>query len=584
MNAASSLIALLALGILTACGGSSSGGDAPRATLTVSPTSLEVFAASDIPTTLTVTNTSNSISVTAVNALLPAGWTDVVQDSSDCATLPPQASCTLSFTAGSVNHAQAAVDIRGRGAKNAPATIVINPANGAGIQALTATRVSMETGQSLLMQFLNNSATITATNISARLAGTALAGNVTQDASGCAAVLPGAVCTLQFTAIDTTVSPTSFSIKGDNTSTIGGSISISTPTSAQLSIAGSPLVLRATAGTPATGTLTVANDSATVTASNIRAELAGTALDGNLSQDASDCVALAPGQSCTLVFTPGSNAVAQTAVAIGGDNTSQVGASIVIDAPQATLGVAGSPLTLVASGTTESLVVTNLSNDTAHDVAANFTGTALDGNVAQINPPCTLAPFQSCNLTFAPGNTPVAQTSFAIAGSDTNTVVASMTIRALAAGDLFGGGMVLVAPSGNAPGLIVSTAGATISAWSSSNALIGAADNENGAANTETIVMALGNIGPAANYCDTLVDGSYSDWFLPAKNQLNAIMAAAAGLVPDPGLFSGSYYWSSTESDLNATFDAWARSSTGLEVRLPKFAAIDVRCVREFTL
>jgi prepilin-type N-terminal cleavage/methylation domain-containing protein len=51
------------------------------------------------------------------------------------------------------------------------------------------------------------------------------------------------------------------------------------------------------------------------------------------------------------------------------------------------------------------------------------------------------------------------------------------------------------------------------------NELTAAADN--GAANTATLAGLAGSY-PAADYCDALVQGGYSDWYLPAKDQLTA--------------------------------------------------------------
>lgn len=577
------IIALL----LTACGGSGSGGDDPvvaKAVLTVSPASIELIAQSETPVTLTVTNTSNSIAVTAISALLPSSWTDVVQDASGCASLPPQAHCTLSFTPGNASHPLASVDISGHNTETASATIVVSPFNGAVIEALTATVVSMELGQTVTMGVVNNSATVTAINVSARLAGTALAGNVTQDASDCAIVLPGQACHFNISSGNTTVSPTSFSIRGDNTNTIGGSIEIIQPGSAPIAIAGSPLVLQATNGAAVAGTLTITNLSTDVIATNISASFGGTALAGNIIQDASACVTLVPAASCTLTFTPGSTAVAQTSFAIQGDNTSQVGASIAIDAPQTTVSVSGSPLTLFANGPSGALTITNTSSDTATNIVSNFTGTALDGNVTETGNTCTnLAAGNSCTLTYTPGNTGVAQTSFAIAGSNTNTLVASMTVSTLAVGDSYAGGIVFVLPSGSTPGIIVSTV-EDFRQWDLVGTSTGATSNTDGAANTDTIVALYGTgTNYAAGYCAgySVVDGSvtYGDWYLPAIDELGVLM----GVSDSEGLavYSSSPYWSSTEVD--ATDARYRSYGAGAQVA-QRVSNLFIRCARPFTL
>lgn len=597
MKSTSLFFAALSVVLLSACGGSSSGGDdtpkpppteqpvPPRAVLSVTPSSIELVAKSGNPVTLTVANTSNDTTATAISALLPSSWTDVTQDASGCASLPPQAQCTLSFTPGATSHPQATVNIKGANTETASATIVVSPPNGAVIVELTATMVSVEAGQTIMMMVQNTSATVTATNISARLAGTVLAGNVTQDATGCIAVPPGASCSLSFVAGNTPVSSTSFSIRGDNTSTIGGSIAITVPTTAQLGIAGSPLVLQATAGTATAGTLTITNLSSDVTATNIYAHFGGTALAGNMIQDVNDCAVLAPGASCTLTFTPESTAVAQTSLAIYGDNTSQVGASIAIDPPQATLSVSGSPLELFANGTAKTLVVTNISADRAENIAANFTGTALDGNVVHDASACPLLlPSQSCLLTFTPGSTAVASTAFAIAGSNTNTLVANMTITALAVGDTFAGGIVMVLPSGNTPGLIV--AGGELSLeWGGFSINTLATSATDGAANTARIIDEIGNNSGtpyAAQYCNvhsvSVGAVTYDDWFLPASDQLAELITA--DISESIGIFSNTY-WSSSEVD---DFTAVTVTNIATGASSDKRSLRWVRCARAFTL
>jgi hypothetical protein len=96
----------------------------------------------------------------------------------------------------------------------------------------------------------------------------------------------------------------------------------------------------------------------------------------------------------------------------------------------ATITVLSSPLTLTTNGPTSTLTITNISSlVAATNIASNFTGTALDGNVTETGNTCAnLAPFASCTLTFTPGGTVVAQTNFAIQGSNTNTVTAAIKI------------------------------------------------------------------------------------------------------------------------------------------------------------
>ena len=92
--------------------------------------------------------------------------------------------------------------------------------------------------------------------------------------------------------------------------------------------------------------------------------------------------------------------------------------------------------------------------------------------------------------------------------------------------------------------LIVSTYNyETIKQWKTANTTSGTASTTDGLANTN----AMNNTThPAAYYCATTMDGvgGVSDWYLPAKDELNMVYASG-GVV---GGFRRSFHWSSTES------------------------------------
>lgn len=94
--------------------------------------------------------------------------------------------------------------------------------------------------------------------------------------------------------------------------------------------------------------------------------------------------------------------------------------------------------------------------------------------------------------------------------------------------------------------LIVSTYNyETSKQWkTTTNFTSGTTSTDDGLANTN----AMNNTThPAAYYCATTMDGvgGVSDWYLPAKNELNMVYASG-GVV---GGFCRSNYWSSTEYD-----------------------------------
>lgn len=574
-------IVALALG---ACGGHSSGGDnSPRPTISAAVASLALIAGNSTAVALTITNDSNE-TVNDVTAVLPAGWSDV--SATSCAVLAPHQSCIIYFSAGTSSHAATAINIEGRNSQpfsivlsvTAPTAAVISSANST-LHLVAGSAVSES------ITITNNQLLLAATNVAADFTGTALNGNVTQDASGCVSIAPGASCTLTFTPHNTAVTAASFPIKGDNTNVVAGNIEVTLPTSATINVtAGSPLVLQATNGSAVAGTLTITNASTALTATNIAAVLTGTALDGAVTQDASNCASVPPLASCTLSFTPGNSAVANTSVIIHGDNTSQVAASIAANGPLATLSVTGSPLVLFANGSTGSLTVTNTSVDPAANIVSNFTGTALDGLVTETGNTCaSVAASASCTLTFTPGGGGVAQTSFPIAGSNTPTILGA--IRILDIGDLYQGGVVFKLPSGGNPGLIAATADSSSGIqWGGFGTLTNAQSASDGATNTVTIITALGNNGGipyAAALCANLTDGGFNDWYLPADNELNTLYLNRVAV---GGFNATAPYWSSTETSGNPMFFANIQEfDTGSQLLdVKNSAASFVRCIRQF--
>ena len=115
-----------------------------------------------------------------------------------------------------------------------------------------------------------------------------------------------------------------------------------------------------------------------------------------------------------------------------------------------------------------------------------------------------------------------------------------------------------------------------------------------GQANTTAIVLALNSVpevGGAAQLCDDLVIGSYSDWFLPSKDELhlvytNLVLFSVGGF--DTGANS---YWSSSEDtvglgapmNIPAGRRAWREYfQTGLRSETPKANTMYVRSVTAF--
>jgi len=80
----------------------------------------------------------------------------------------------------------------------------------------------------------------------------------------------------------------------------------------------------------------------------------------------------------------------------------------------------------------------------------------------------------------------------------------------------------------------------------------------------------------AKSACESLVSNSYSDWFLPNKEQLNLLYNKRSAV----GGFSVNSYWSSSESGANY---AWYQYfGDGSQSDDHKYFSIRVRAVRAF--
>ncbi len=74
--------------------------------------------------------------------------------------------------------------------------------------------------------------------------------------------------------------------------------------------------------------------------------------------------------------------------------------------------------------------------------------------------------------------------------------------------------------------------------------------------------------------CDTSTAFGFDDWYLPSKNELNAIYENRDAI----GGFTTNFYWSSTES---SETDAWRQNFyDGKKDAAHKFEKGEIRCVR----
>ena len=209
---------------------------------------------------------------------------------------------------------------------------------------------------------------------------------------------------------------------------------------------------------------------------------------------------------------------------------------------------------------------------TAITATAQYTGT-----VAWVP---TEDPFEG-DKVYVATITLTAKTGFTLAGVAANfftvaeaTIVTNTTdsgvITAIfpetrAVGDSYGGGIIAYLLQSGDPGydpnvyhgLIAATADqSTGIAWSNiTDTSVGTTGTAlgTGQANTTAIVGQTGCTSGAAKLCDDLTEGSYSDWYLPSRDELNklCINQVAIGGFNDG---SDGLYWSSTEYDANSAY------------------------------
>ena len=200
---------------------------------------------------------------------------------------------------------------------------------------------------------------------------------------------------------------------------------------------------------------------------------------------------------------------------------------------------AGTGLWTIASGTGGSFA-------NATSPVSNFTGTP--NTVYQLvwtisNPPCSPSS-DTVSVTMPTGST----LPSVICGSPSYTLY--------------------VHPTDNAPAML----------WGCVGITSGATDQWNGAANTPLIVQMCGQ-NTAAWVCDNLVAYGYSDWYLPAYNELDCVRSSAAAI----GGFSADKYWSSSEGAgilyLNAYYRTFPTGTSGAGGKSSTQAR--VRCVRK---
>jgi len=102
-----------------------------------------------------------------------------------------------------------------------------------------------------------------------------------------------------------------------------------------------------------------------------------------------------------------------------------------------------------------------------------------------------------------------------------------------------------------------------------------------GQSNTTIIVAWLNShseTGKAAQVCDALVYGGYSDWFLPSRDELRLMCTNLK--VFGVGGFAYNYYFGSTECGTHSAWSIYFDDGEGLSHK--KSSASRVRAARAF--
>jgi hypothetical protein len=172
----------------------------------------------------------------------------------------------------------------------------------------------------------------------------------------------------------------------------------------------------------------------------------------------------------------------------------------------------------------------------------------------------------------------------------------TFTVEPYSIGDIGpGGGLIFMTPStpGNASGKYLEVAPVSVEVsrtWSTGANQTVAVTGANGTAigtgaqNTIDIVAQSGNVSAtsAAVYCDSLVSGSASDWFLPSLYELQEVYENL--YLVGTGNFSPTSYWSSSENSGVASEAQFYIFSSGLSGTVAKSSDFLVRPIRSFLL
>jgi hypothetical protein len=148
------------------------------------------------------------------------------------------------------------------------------------------------------------------------------------------------------------------------------------------------------------------------------------------------------------------------------------------------------------------------------------------------------------------------------------------------------GGIVFWLDISGVHGLVSAMADEGYAEWGCDGTLIGPdgqhAGIGSGDTNTAAIIAVCTDPSIAANRCDTLTLNGYTDWYLPAVDEMYEMYLKQSVI----GGFSTNWYWSSTEAAgaEDPAFGAWVMMfpDGGPAWTSKAYSFVSIRCIRKF--
>lgn len=243
----------------------------------------------------------------------------------------------------------------------------------------------------------------------------------------------------------------------------------------------------------------------------------------------------------------------------------------------------GKTLTLVAGSMTEGVIT--ITNHAIFVPATNIHIENLPSGISETSNSCDIVyPGETCQIGLQPSVSAVPLTTLHIYGDNTTETTIDVRVNVVAVGDNYQGGFVY-AIQGNTVSIAADT-DESPGVWdpASPYASIITTDTD-GQTNTRHIIEQIGQGSYAALSCAQYNSGGYSDWYLPAVDQLATLLNYAQTVPPLYKYFlNGPAYWSSTQdNNPNNAFTHTLLSGSGDPTPIDKGSVNYVRCTRTGT-